>query len=42
MLIRERQGFADISTAASIALAAAWSGAVSGPFLIMILVRLFS
>ena len=42
MLIRRRQGFADMSTAASLALAAAWSGAVSGVFLIMILVRLFS
>jgi len=42
MLIRRRQMFADMSTAASLALAAAWSGAVSCLFLVMILARLFS
>ena len=42
MLIRRRQVFADMSSAASLALAAAWSGVVSGLVLVMILVRLFN
>jgi hypothetical protein len=42
MLIRKPRVFADMSAEASLALAAAWSGAVGGLLLIMILVRLFS
>jgi hypothetical protein len=42
MLIRRPQVFAGMSAEASLVLAAAWSGAVSGVLLIMILVRLCS
>ena len=42
MLIRRPQVFAGMSAEASLALAAAWSGAVGGLLLIMILVRLLS
>jgi len=42
MLIRRRPVFVDMSSAASLALAAAWSGVVSGLVLVMILVRLFN
>jgi hypothetical protein len=42
MLLRRGQVFAHMSPAASLGLAAAWSGAVSGLFFVMILVRLFS
>jgi hypothetical protein len=42
MLIRRRQEFADMSPEASLRLAAAWTGAITGLFFVMILVRLFS
>jgi hypothetical protein len=42
MLIRRSDAFASLSTEASVRLAAAWSGAVGGLSLIMILVRSFS
>jgi hypothetical protein len=42
MLIRKRQAFAEMSTEASLRLAAVWSGAVGGLLLIMVLVRHFS
>jgi hypothetical protein len=41
MLIRRREVFADMSPAACFGLVAAWSGAVSGLLLIMILIRVF-
>jgi hypothetical protein len=42
MPARRPQVFADMSPAASVGLTAAWSGAVAGLLLIMILLRLFS
>jgi hypothetical protein len=42
MLIRRRQVFSHMSPAASLGLAAAWSGSVSSLLFIMILVRLLS
>jgi hypothetical protein len=42
MLIRRRQELADLSPETSLRLAAAWTGAVGGLFVMMILVRLFS
>jgi hypothetical protein len=42
MLIRKRQPFADMSAEACLGVTAAWSGAVGGLLLIMLLVRLFS
>jgi hypothetical protein len=41
MLIRKPQAFADMSAEASLGLAGAWCGAVSGLRLIMIIVRSF-
>jgi hypothetical protein len=42
MLVRKRQLFADMSAEACLGVTAAWSGAVGGLLLIMLLVRLFS
>lgn len=42
VLVRRRQVFANMSPAACARLTAAWSGAVGGMLLIMILARLFS
>ena len=42
MLIRKRQPFADMSAEAGFGVTVAWSGAVGGLLLIMLLVRLFS
>jgi hypothetical protein len=42
MLARRHQPFADMSAAATIRLATAWSGAVGVMMFILILVRLFS
>ena len=42
MLMRRDQVFADMSSAACLGVAAAWSGAVGGLLLVMLLVRLFS
>ena len=42
MLIRRPQALADLSPEASLRLAAAWSGAVGGLFVVVIVVRLFS
>jgi ElaB/YqjD/DUF883 family membrane-anchored ribosome-binding protein len=42
MLMRRQQEFVDMSPAASLGLAAAWSGVVSGLLFVMIFVRLFS
>ncbi len=41
MPVVKRQVPADMSVAASVALAAAWSGAVGGLLAVMILVRVF-
>ena len=42
MLMRRDQVFADMSSEACLGVAAAWSGAVGGLLLVMLLVRLFS
>ena len=42
MLARRPQPFADMSAAATLRLAIAWSGAVGALLFILILVRLFS
>ena len=42
MLIRRALALADLSPEASLRVAAAWSGAVSGLLLIMIIVRVFA
>jgi hypothetical protein len=42
MLIRRQQAFAVMSPEVSLSVATAWSGAVGGLLVMMILVRLFS
>ena len=42
MLMRRDQVFADMSSEACLGVAAAWSGAVGGLLLVMLLGRLFS